>query len=196
MKKIIIVGVVCLLVNYVAKAQTPDAQFGLKAGVNIANLHVDGGEYDSRTGFYVGGLAHVHITRHFAIQPEVMYSSQGAEIGSIKRTEGYINVPVLAQYMVNNGFRLQTGPQVGFLTSAKNKSGDVEVNIKDQLNTVDFAWSFGASYISKTGLGLDAGIILVFLTLMITNPWKQKTEYSRLEHFTNFNINKNKIPIL
>jgi hypothetical protein len=156
MKKIIIVGVVCLLVNYVSKAQTPHAQFGLKAGVNIANLHVDGSEYDSRTGFYVGGLAHVHITKYFAVQPEVMYSSQGAEIGSIKRTEGYINVPVLAQYMVNNGFRLQTGPQVGFLTSAKNKSGDIEVDVKDQLNTVDFAWSFGASYISKTGLGLDA----------------------------------------
>jgi Outer membrane protein beta-barrel domain len=157
MKKIILMGTVCLLVNYVVNAQVAHAQFGLKAGVNFANIHVKDAEgYDSRTGFYVGGLAHVHITRYFALQPEVIYSTQGAEIGSLKRKQDYINVPVLAQYMVNNGFRLQTGPQVGFLTSAKNKTGDVEVDIKDQLNTVDFAWAFGASYLSKTGLGLDA----------------------------------------
>jgi Outer membrane protein beta-barrel domain len=156
MKKIFFMGVVCLLVNYATKAQTAHAQFGLKAGVNIANIHADGSDYDSRTGFYAGGLAHVHITTHFAIQPEVVYSTQGADFGSFKRKQDYINVPVLAQYMTNTGFRLQTGPQVGFLTSAKNKSGDVEVDVKDQLNTVDFAWSFGASYISKTGLGLDA----------------------------------------
>ena len=156
MKKIIFMGTVCLLLNYVVKAKTAHAQFGLKAGVNIADIHVDNGEYDSRTGFYAGGLAHIHITRHFAIQPEVMYSSQGAELGSAKYKDNYINVPVLAQYMTNNGFRLQTGPQVGFLTSAKNKTGNIELDVKDQMNTVDFAWSFGASYLSKTGLGLDA----------------------------------------
>jgi len=156
MKKLFFMGVMCFLVNYVVKAQTAHAQFGLKAGVNMANIHVDNSEYDSRTGFYVGGLAHIHITRHFAIQPEVMYSSQGAELGSTKYIDNYINVPVLVQYMTNTGFRLQTGPQVGFLTSAKNKSEGIEVDVKDQLNTVDFAWSFGASYLSKTGLGLDA----------------------------------------
>lgn len=157
MKKIIFIGAVCLLLTYFAKTQTPHAQFGLKAGVNIANLHTeDEDAYDSRTGFYVGGLAHIHFTKHFAVQPEVMYSTQGAEAGSLKRKQDYINVPVLAQYMTSNGFRLQTGPQVGFLTSAKNKNGDVEVDVKDQLNTVDFAWAFGASYLTKTGLGLDA----------------------------------------
>ena len=30
----------------------------------------------------------------------------------------YINVPVL-QYMFGDGFRLQTGPQLGILTNAK-----------------------------------------------------------------------------
>jgi hypothetical protein len=158
MKKIFVVGIVCLLVNYVLKAQTAHAEFGLKGGVNISNISIDNnGDYNSRTGFYLGGLAHIHLTRHFAVQPEVMYSAQGADFGSINRKQNYINVPVLAQWMVENGFRLQTGPQIGFLTSAKNESGDVEVDIKDQLNTVDFAWSFGASYLfPKTGLGIDA----------------------------------------
>lgn len=157
MKKIFFVGMMFLLMQVITRAQNPDVHLGLKAGVNIASIHVENGnDWDSRTGFYAGGLAHIHLTKHFAVQPEVMYSGQGGELGSLKTKEGYINVPVLAQYMVNNGFRLQTGPQVGFLVCAKNKSGDVEVNVKDQLNTVDFAWSFGASYISKTGLGVDA----------------------------------------
>jgi len=168
MKKNIFLFPVLLLLSYFAKAQNTHTQskskvdvsspqLGIKAGVNIANMHVENNtEYESRTGFYIGALAHIHIAEHFAVQPEVMYSAQGSELGTIKGKYDYINVPVLLQYMTHNGFRLQTGPQVGFLVSAKNKSGDLEVDVKDQLNTVDFAWSFGASYLSKVGLGLDA----------------------------------------
>lgn len=168
MKKIIFLFPMLLLLSCFAKAQNTKTQsksnievsspqFGIKGGVNIANMHVENNtDYESRTGFYVGALAHIHIAEHFAVQPEVMYSTQGSELGTIKGKYDYINVPVLLQYMTHNGFRLQTGPQVGFLVSAKNKSGDLEVDVKDQLNTVDFAWSFGASYLSKVGLGLDA----------------------------------------
>ena len=157
MKKFFFVGMIVLLIQAGARAQTSNVHFGLKAGINMSTVHVeDGPDYDSRTGFYAGGLAHIHLTKHFAVQPEVLYSSQGAEDGNIKYKTGYINVPILGQYMTNTGFRLQTGPQVGFLVSAKNKIEDLEVNVKDNYNTVDFAWSFGASYISKTGLGLDA----------------------------------------
>jgi hypothetical protein len=51
---------------------------------------------------------------------------------------------------------LQTGPQVGFLVSAENEVGKVQVDVKDQLKTADLSWVVGASYISKTGLGVDA----------------------------------------
>lgn len=155
------------MVSYFGKAQTTttkkvnstnQVQLGIKAGVNIANIHTedDAVELDSRTGFHVGGLAHIHLTTHFATQPEIMFSTQGAESGNTKFKEDYINIPVLLQFMTNNGFRIQTGPQVGFLISAKAKTNNVEVDMKDLLNTVDFAWSFGTSYLSKTGLGLDA----------------------------------------
>jgi|SRR5436190_10867271 len=157
MKKIFFVGIICLFLQANIKAQTPDVHFGLKAGVNFSTIKIsDGDYYDSKTGFHVGGLAHIHVAKHFAIQPEVLYSTQGANRGSTKHKENYINVPVLGQYMTNTGFRLQTGPQVGFVVSAKSETGDVEVDIKDQVNTVEFGWSFGASYICKFGFGLDA----------------------------------------
>lgn len=156
MKKVFLIAVATLLMSYFSNAQKTHAAFGVKTGVNIASINVNGGgDFDSRAGFYVGGLAHIHLSKYFAVQPEVIYSGEGGDAGNIKRKEDYINIPVLAQYMTNTGFRFQTGPQVGFLIAAKNKAGDVEVNVKDQLNTVEFAWTFGASYLTKTGLGLD-----------------------------------------
>jgi len=63
---------------------------------------------------------------------------------------------LLAQYMTNDGFRLQTGPQLGLLTSAKSEFGDVEFDTKDDMSSVDFSWIFGAGYLFPSGFGIDA----------------------------------------
>ena len=69
----------------------------------------------------------------------------------------YINVPLLLQYMFDNGFRLQAGPQLGFLIRAKTKVNDTSVDIKDELKPIDVGLSVGASYVfPPTGFGLDA----------------------------------------
>jgi len=69
----------------------------------------------------------------------------------------YINVPFLLQYMFDNGFRLQAGPQVGFLVSAKSKNNNDIINIKDNYKPIDFGVSIGASYVvPSTGFGIDA----------------------------------------
>lgn len=131
--------------------------FGIKAGYNSSSVKSnDASDYDSKSGIHIGGLAHIHISQHFAVQPELVFSGQGGERGTTKLKLNYINVPVLAQYMVNEGFRLQTGPQVGFLVSAKQKVGNVEIDMDDVFNTVDFSWVFGAGYIFSSGLGIDA----------------------------------------
>lgn len=60
--------------------------------------------------------------------------------------------------MFNNGFRLQTGPQVGFLTGVKDKNGSVETNnfTSDDFKSVDFAWTAGLGYLTQSGFGVDA----------------------------------------
>ena len=63
---------------------------------------------------------------------------------------------VLAQYMVNGSFRLQTGTQAGFLVSAKQKIGDIEVDVDDTFNSVDISWVFGGGYLFSSGFGIDA----------------------------------------
>jgi hypothetical protein len=154
MKKIILSGLVLLALNTLY-AQT-EVHFGIKAGANFAHLSTDDDATDSKTGLHVGGLAHIHLSKQFAIQPELVFSMQGGESENGTKTKlNYINVPVLAQYMFGDGFRVQTGPQLGILTSAKNEIGDLEVDIDDAVKTVDFSWSFGAGYLSKIGLGID-----------------------------------------
>jgi len=130
--------------------------FGIKAGLNVSGLDVkDGIDFNSKAGFHIGALAHVHLSSHFAVQPEVVYSEQGGKDGNDKWKINYVNIPVLLQYMASNGFRVETGPQLGIKTSSKIKSGDVEVENHD-VRTGDFSWAVGASYIGASGLGLDA----------------------------------------
>lgn len=157
MKKISLFGLV-LLASATLFAQAP--KYGIKAGLNLSTL-TGPGNAEWRPGFNAGFLSHIHITPAFSLQPEVVYSSQGAKYPTdpeIKRKLDYINIPVLLQYNFDNGFRLQGGPQIGFLISAKDKVGDVELNTvdKDDFKTVDVSLPLGISYLSYSGLGVDA----------------------------------------
>lgn len=141
-----------------------NGSMGLKAGVNISNLSNSSG-YDmgSKVGFHGGLLAHIHLVPSLALQPEVMYSSQGAKYTTSDGNEhtlslNYVNIPLQLQYMFNNGFRIQTGPQVGFLAQVKDKVRETETGFftSQDFKTVDFSWSAGLGYLSYSGLGIDA----------------------------------------
>ncbi|MFT3674450.1 MAG: porin family protein [Chitinophagaceae bacterium] len=153
MKQVLsILGLSLLMAGPIAAQST---SFGLKAGLNVASLETSGTDLNGKAGLYVGGLAHIHISPHFALQPELMYSMQGGQRDNQTVKLNYVNIPFLAQYMANDGFRLQTGPQLGILAAAKSKTGDVEVDIKDNLSGTDFSWVFGAGYLFPQGWGID-----------------------------------------
>lgn len=135
---------------------------GIKGGLNSYTIGGDDTEdIDGKLGYNVGLLGHIHLSERFGLQPEIVYSTQGAKAddgsGDVKISLDYINVPVLFQYMYDNGFRIQAGPQVGFLTSAKAKADGVTVDLDDSFNTIDFGLSVGASYVHPpSGFGVDA----------------------------------------
>ncbi len=148
-----------LLVTVFASAQNSNVHFGLKAGLNVASVNVENGtDLDSKASFHVGGLAHIHVSPHFAVQPELVFSGQGGEANNnVKLNLGYVNVPVMFQYMTGTGFRLEAGPQLGFMLSAKTKSGNTTVDVKDNYKTVDFGLGLGAGYkFMDSGFGIDA----------------------------------------
>lgn len=159
--------IVAILITGAASAQhsgSPAGHFnlGVKGGLNLYDVHHnDNTKYDLKVGYHVGLLGHIHLSTSFAIQPEIVFSMQGAQYKpndvSTKYNLGYINLPVLLQYMFENGFRLQAGPQVGFLVIAKSKNDDNTIDVKDNLQPIDFALSLGASYVfPPTGFGVDA----------------------------------------
>lgn len=146
--------IIFMAIIMVSTASAQPMAVGIKGGLNFYNLSgTNEGSYDSRTSFHLGLLGHVHMSEEFALQPELMYSSQGTEYGNNQKLIlDYINVPVLFQYMFDNGFRLQAGPQLGFLVGAKADGDDVMDNFKG----VDFGLTFGASYLNPpSGFGVD-----------------------------------------
>jgi hypothetical protein len=164
--KFLIVLLTAFLIAGAAGAQNINSpkghiNIGIKGGVNFYDINNDNNvNYDSKVGFNIGLLGHIHVAKHFALQPEIQYSAQGAKYtnnnGNNKINLNYINVPVLLQYMWDNGFRLQAGPQAGILVSAKSENNGNTVDIKNNIKSLDLGLSFGASYIHpSTGVGID-----------------------------------------
>jgi Outer membrane protein beta-barrel domain len=147
---------------FTTNAEAQHVNIGIKGGLNVYNINNDNSaKYDSKVGFNVGLLGHIHLAKQLAFQPELVYSAQGAKFTTAgietKLNLDYINVPMLIQYMFDNGFRLQAGPQVGFLVGAKAKVGDTKIDIKNDLKKVDFGIGAGLGYVDpKSGFGVDA----------------------------------------
>ena len=165
MKRLILL-VVVMVISFSA-AQSQEFRLGAKAGANFAIIGGDGAEnFDPRVSFHIGGLVEIPLVGKFAIQPELLYSSQGMKDGyyglifdsNIKNNLklDYINIPVMGKYYIIDGLSLELGPQVGFLVSAKNKYKDHEdsgtKNLKEFYKSIDFAVAIGASYRLNNGV--------------------------------------------
>jgi Outer membrane protein beta-barrel domain len=164
LKKLIII-ILTIASPALAAAQI---RLGIKAGINLTNINLSGVSsgssisFSSKTDFNAGFLASLPLFNSFHLQPEIVYSGQGANSNvagtSITRSLGYLNVPVLLKYQHVSGVFASTGPQIGFLLSA-NATSDAQpsVDIKSITQTIDFSWSFGLGYeIQPISLGIDA----------------------------------------
>lgn len=163
--------------NTQPQLRTPMAKttrFGIRGGVNLADLNAknlrSGSMYNaaqSKTAFNGGLFVNIPIgTRNFRFQPELSYSSQGGKVqmnsssaNTFEQDLDYINVPLNFQFMTNNGFFIQTGPQVGFLVGAEKvgstASGVANGGNKADFDKFDLAWTGGIGYLSRMGLGID-----------------------------------------
>lgn len=186
MKKSILVFLTILSINQFVNAQDKvndsanqlDIKFGAKAGLNLATLSGDLEGVSSRTSFHIGGMAEVMLNDEFAVQPELLYSSQGAKLDDGTLAFNYLNLPIMGKYFVSDEFTIEAGPQFGYLLSAKlkydsedNGGGGGSINaparnakinrvaetedIKEDVKSFDYGLNIGASYIIENGINIS-----------------------------------------
>jgi opacity protein-like surface antigen len=153
MKKIILFTVAFLAFSFADAQDKKGMSYGVKGGLNISsitNSDVEEMESSSLVGFHIGLFGEFMLGNKFAIQPELLYSTQGVKLESYGETGDlkvdYISIPVMAKYYVAKDFSLELGPQIGFVASAKIKSGGESLSIKDDVKAIDLSLGFGAAY--------------------------------------------------
>lgn len=147
MKKILLAAVLFIATSATIQAQL--LQIGVKAGVNFASQTGDAfpeQNFDKEgiTSYHAGLVAEIKLLDKFSVQPELLYSTQGATyknaIDEYKNELGYISIPVMAKFYLTDSFSLEVGPQASFLVSEKN-----DFDVKDA-ETFEFGLNAGLGF--------------------------------------------------
>lgn len=171
-------------------AQSQELRLGAKAGVNFSSISGDAaGDQSGLTSFHIGALVEIPINEKFSVQPELLYSSQGAfqEVSfnaGVGRNSyestiklDYINIPIMAKYYVIEGLSIEAGPQFGVLVSAKSeveefeggKSKSYDEDVKDFYKTLDIGLGLGAAYRLNNGIFFSARYVLGISKILNTD---------------------------
>lgn len=196
-----------VLISFVAVSASAQKKFtfGPKAGFTVANLHADDdGQNDQisgvKTGLVVGAFAEYRAVKWFAVSADVLFARKGAQNDfSISTSEfstntennyklSYIDVPVMANFYVTKRLALKAGIQPSFLVGAKNKmsatvngeSQNETIDLKDDMNSVDFAIPVGISYSFKMGLVLDLRYHIACTNLLKDGDYKLTNQVATL----------------
>ena len=125
-----------------------DAELGIRSGP----------EFKYRIGLIAGGFLTWPLGSHLDVQPEVLFSQQGASLDSIGLESAtiktdYLVAPILVRYKLrpsNRGLVLFAGPSLGFKLSAKAtaESGDqgFTEDISDEVEKLDYGVVFGGGW--------------------------------------------------
>lgn len=151
MKKLLIISIImCFALGTYHSAHAQSVDLGIKLGANFVNLDdATGLKFKNKTGLQVGAFAAIGFNK-WAIQPEILYSQQGAKTDLGSFDLDYVNVPVILKYyIVGNLLNIQVGPQFGFLTHQSLKD---QIDAKD----VDVSGAAGAGLDLPFGLRVDA----------------------------------------
>ena len=156
--------VLTLALTFCAATTFAQVNFGVKAGLNLANMSLSGegsDEFDDLKKmlitFQVGGVVEFSLTESVALQSGLMLVGKGFKLeeGDIKATTNpiYLQVPVLVLYK-GEMFYVGGGPYVGFGLFGNAKFEDESESLNfgndadDDFAPLDF------------GLQLEAGVIL------------------------------------
>ncbi|MDQ3292723.1 MAG: PorT family protein [Bacteroidota bacterium] len=154
-----------------AQDTNPGPKFGIKGGINFAQLYVDqpnAEDENIKVGYHFGVFGKVPITDFLALQPEVLYTNVGAKVtyggsdfenllgiepGEIRFNLNYIQVPVALT--VNIGpLNVHAGPYISYLAGANIKDlktsdlnpSDIKKLDREDFNDFDYGLVGGVGF--------------------------------------------------
>lgn len=152
-----------------------EARFGLKAGLNYSSVVgdlADGLKF--RFSGHGGVFIEMELAYNFALQTELLYSSQGFQFSSdllaIENNGGtiddndfrtnvqlnYLTIPVLGKFALNDRLDVEFGPQFGFLLNQVSKIKNLDQ--RDETvpdNRTSISGDFQLDYGVVAGLNLN-----------------------------------------
>lgn len=148
MKRTIILAITTIVLATGAFAQEKKVEFGVKAGLNMAQEIAEEGSTEIRAGFYGGIFMEFFISNRFGLQTDLVYSMQGGKSEGLTDKFDYVNLPVtLKIYVLKRALSVDAGVQGGYMISAKISDNGNSQDIYDLIdNKFDVAIRFGASY--------------------------------------------------
>jgi len=119
---------IALLLTFAANAQT--WHFGPKLDANYSSIKGNGISKKYSPGFQIGGFVEYNFNKHWAIQPELLYSwshyKKGSDFLTYYNNYGRtaageninlasVSVPLMVRYNVNKILSFLAGPQASYL---------------------------------------------------------------------------------
>lgn len=125
---------------------------GILAGV--AGTQVAGDTYSGfkKAGIFAGGFVNLQVNKHSAIQMEIEFFQKGSRKNPDAENNdydqyifrvNYVELPVFYQYIINNRFRLEAGPSLGFLINYYEEFNTEEIKFGNRPARVTFQINAG-----------------------------------------------------
>lgn len=181
--------------------------FGAKAGINLADLFGD--TYSGSTfkpGIAIGVLAEMPFSDKWSFAGELYYSAEGAKAYKKEPSDGsytysvtqrinYINLPLIAKYIINHHWNIQIGPQFGLLLCAKEirkvKSGDAPdsfndgtKNVYDRYRPLYTSFFIGTEYQITENMGVQGRFYSSFFDKIKNSGGDSEGTYPLIFQFT------------
>jgi hypothetical protein len=157
--------------------------FGLKAGVNVANQKLTG-DFDldtkAKIGFHGGFFVTWMFTEQLGLQPELLFSMLGSksdeDFFDYAIATNYASIPVLVRFDITEMFSVHAGPQFNFLLSAEEDFGGDALDIKDDFKGTDIGIAVGAEADLPANLGVGLRYVIGISNVLDENGSFDDTE--------------------
>lgn len=168
MKKFLIL---LLLLGLGSMALAQGLSFGIKGGMNVANMSGDSlSGTEGLAGVAVGAYASIGLLPNIAVQPEILFSQKGCkETGEILGTAyeatsriNYLEIPVLAKISFGAIVKpyVLAGPYFSTMMGATGEATiggiSASVDISDLFKSSDMGLTFGAGVQTPIKLSVEA----------------------------------------